>query len=296
MSKTKTIEKVKRAEICKPKKEGGLNMIDLDTFQSGFYLKWAEQLLNKHKCEWKLNATSFFDPVGGLGVFKSNLGPKNIKGLDLVKSHFWKRVLETWLTLNKEETNNDSQINLNSPIFNNYEIRYKGQVLFLPQMIKRKIWRVKDVTKNGNLFTIEEVKQKFGSYPGLILDYNVILNAFCHIKLNSNTEQNEEDSFFFHNHKVDKIGRRKLMSLMKANQQTTNEQYWCKNKDFKITKEIWLLPFDSTKEVKTQMLQWKILHNIYPTAIILKKMGIKNSESCPSCDEKETLIHFFFRM
>ena len=42
------------------------------------------------------------------------------------------------------------------------------------------------------------------------------------------------------------------------------------------------------------MLQWKISHNIYPTAILLTKMGIKNSELCEKCNLKETTTHFFF--
>ena len=48
-SKTKTIEKVKRTVLCNDKKDGGLAMIDISQFQAGFYLKWAEQLLNGKK-------------------------------------------------------------------------------------------------------------------------------------------------------------------------------------------------------------------------------------------------------
>ena len=94
---TRTIEKVKRNTLCNSKEAGGLNMIDLFNFQAGFYLKWAELILNKDQYEWKKAAKILFNPVGGISVFKSNLDVNSSKNLNLIKSNFWKKVLETWL-------------------------------------------------------------------------------------------------------------------------------------------------------------------------------------------------------
>ena len=49
------------------------------------------------------------------------------------------------------------------------------------------------------------------------------------------------------------------------------------------------------KETKLREVQWKIVHNIYPTNILLNKMGIKSSEKCDFCDEVDVVEHMFFR-
>ena len=53
------------------------------------------------------------------------------------------------------------------------------------------------------------------------------------------------------------------------------------------------MPFDACSETKLLELQWKILHSIYPTGLLLKKMNIKDNDYCEFCGELDTLIHFF---
>ena len=40
-------------------------------------------------------------------------------------------------------------------------------------------------------------------------------------------------------------------------------------------------------------MHWKITHNIYPTNILLHKMGLSNTENCNLCEEKDYIEHFF---
>ena len=52
----------------------------------------------------------------------------------------------------------------------------------------------------------------------------------------------------------------------------------------------------SSKESRLRELQWKILHNIYPTLILLFKMGKAESNICDGCTSRETdfIEHFFY--
>jgi len=45
------------------------------------------------------------------------------------------------------------------------------------------------------------------------------------------------------------------------------------------------------KDVKIRNLQYKMLHNIYPTMAHLKRWKIKENENCNHCNEKETFRH-----
>ena len=56
---------------------------------------------------------------------------------------------------------------------------------------------------------------------------------------------------------------------------------------------VWQIAPSCTTEVKLIQLQWKILHNIYPTGSLLYKMKIRPTENCEFCGEYDSLSHFF---
>ena len=55
------------------------------------------------------------------------------------------------------------------------------------------------------------------------------------------------------------------------------------------------MAFRSSQETSLRVLQWKLLHNIYPSNILLNKMKVTENQNCPYCpDEVEFIEHFFF--
>jgi len=64
------------------------------------------------------------------------------------------------------------------------------------------------------------------------------------------------------------------------------------NRDL-IADKIFLRSFKATKESRLRILQWKILHNIYPTSILLNKMGLKENSNCDACGERDFIEHVF---
>ena len=51
---------------------------------------------------------------------------------------------------------------------------------------------------------------------------------------------------------------------------------------------------EATKEVRLTELQWKLLHNIYPTNILLSKMRVRENNKCTYCPwEIDYIEHFF---
>ena len=63
----------------------------------------------------------------------------------------------------------------------------------------------------------------------------------------------------------------------------------------KINDKTWTIMFKSNKEIKLQEIQWKILHNVFPTNILLKRIGIKQSENCDFCNQRDFVEHYFFQ-
>ena len=67
---------------------------------------------------------------------------------------------------------------------------------------------------------------------------------------------------------------------------------WARKFDgFEITKDVFSLPFQVTKEVRLIVLQWKIIHNIHPTRILLYKMGKAIDSNCCFCKVRDFIEH-----
>ena len=56
---------------------------------------------------------------------------------------------------------------------------------------------------------------------------------------------------------------------------------------------IWKLHCRATKEPRIMTLMWKLVQNIYPTAILLKKIGKAEHNLCAYCNEVDSIEHFF---
>ena len=72
-----------------------------------------------------------------------------------------------------------------------------------------------------------------------------------------------------------------------------NEVFWKNNLNFDIS-DHYDIAKKSTTESRLRLLHFKIMHNIYPTYVLLHKMKIKTSPLCPSCQVPDFIEHFFF--
>jgi len=85
-----------------------------------------------------------------------------------------------------------------------------------------------------------------------------------------------------------------ITSLINSNNINVDELITKRNSDINIA-SIRNNPFvvlrRNIKDVKIRNLQFKMLHNIYPTLMHLKRWKIKDSENCTRCNVKETLKH-----
>ena len=71
--------------------------------------------------------------------------------------------------------------------------------------------------------------------------------------------------------------------------------FWKRKCNIEMTKATWLNAFSCTKETRLRLLQWKLMHNIYPTNIMLSKMKVRENNKCSYCtDVVDVIEHFFF--
>ena len=100
------------------------------------------------------------------------------KGLDLIGSKFWIRVLTTWLKYNHIKADNPRSLpSINEPIFNNSFITFKNKVLFNQKCIYSNMIFIKDFLSQGKIIPFTDFNAALNNAADSLLVYNIIFNA-----------------------------------------------------------------------------------------------------------------------
>lgn len=293
----RAFEKVKRVVINSDVEKGGLKMIDVRVMQESFLCQWMIKLSNADiEGTWTWVPRKQFDVFGkNCACFNSTVGPKRFKGINLLKSVFWRQVALTWLRNNKTPWNGSPRMEC---LWNNENIVYQNQILYFPNWAQKGITFINDLLEGNVIMTFETVQAIMGTSPSLYLEYFTVHSALIkYLRCNPNyvLSSTELESHLHFNNK--NIMTAKLIRSFLVETKFTKPcsvQFWKNKFDYDIDKAHWNIA-NATKESRLRELHWKILHNIYPTNILLKKMGLSNSELCPYCvGEIDYIEHFFF--
>ena len=287
----KAFEKIKRNVLCNDYLNGGLRMIDIRHFQDSILLEWAHSFITSSvDSPWADVAATFFSRLGGKNVFKSHTTAEDFRGGYLIISSFWRTVLMRWLKYSKLSSTARPFSNFD-PICNNSNITLNNNTLFLPSSIDRGAVTVNDVMRDNRLITLIEYRDKFGEYPRCILDYYAISNALREVSRHINFNGNA--NFYFGDHSIDKLERKSFYNIIRQQGEPLCISRWKRQYNVDITKIHWTIVHD-IKETKLRALIFKVLHNIYPTNILLFKMKLAESQNCKLCGEMDFIEHFFF--
>ena len=287
----RAFEKLKRNVLCNDFLNGGLRMIDIRCFQDSILLDWARSLITASDDNpWADIAISYFSKLGGKMVFKSHSKSENFIGSNLIISTFWKSVLEKWLDFSKTSSY-VRPVSRNDPICNNSNITMYNNVLFLPSSIRKGIITVNDVMIGTRLLNLEEFRGKFGEYPRCLLDYFTISNALKDLCRHDNF--NDENAFYFGDYNVLSLDRKLFYDIIRHPGTPLCASRWKRQYNVEIATSHWAM-VHSIKESKLKALTWKVLHNIYPTNILLFKMKLSNTQNCKYCGQMDFLEHFFY--
>lgn len=303
-SNKKAFEKVKRKILTQGFEQGGLKMIDMKTLQDALYLTWLPRLLStEHNAAWKVVPISLFSHLGKeLNILTHTCSPDDLKGIPRNAGLFWPTVLKKWLEVKmNKHTPADHNIYLDTPLWNNGKLKYKNNVLHLKDWIRCGIHTVEDVlTVNNEVRSYQEIVTAVGQSPCRMLEYNavktVLLQATQRNRLHHSYLHEEISYLTISDKPLITMTCRDWRKLLTEDTQPCAVNFWHRKLDVKINQTHWEAVFKATKETRLRVLQWKILHNIYPTNILLNKMGIANSNKCNACtaDEIDYIEHFFF--
>ena len=147
---------------------------------------------------------------------------------------------------------------------------------------------------DNRILSLEEVKNKVGSYGGLLFDYLAVFNALN--KFNSlveNDDRSQKTDFSY----VSILNNKLLRNMIVKQNQTSNvllcHDFWKRMLDINI--ELYFtVAKGATSETKLKNLHFRIIHNIYPSNLLLHRMKIKSSPLCDLCAEIDHIVHMFY--
>ena len=287
----KAWERVKRKVLCNSKEKGGLCMIDLKKFQDSFLIEWAVKLLTEKNEKWTHIPNYLLQKLGGIEVFKSDVELKDFKGEENIQSPFWKKVVHAWIEHNVSK--NTEKININDPINNNTNLTVNKKSLYLKSSFKGNIIQIKDAMQDGEIISFETFENKVGAHPDNVIDFLAMRTAISKIK-NKITYDEENQPILFRNLDCYKIKRKKIYESILTEENCFCEKMWENKTGHIINSNTWSNIFIEIKEIKLQEIQWKILHNVFPTNILLTRMGLQPSEKCKFCNDTDFVEHYFF--
>ena len=149
---------------------------------------------------------------------------------------------------------------------------------------------VHDIVNNGNIKTLNEIKLVVGNYGGLIPDYLAVYNALNRSRINLNPPLNCANLPL--EFKLDNKRLRDIFVKQK-NVEMPSVDFWKRKYNIDI-KDNFLIANISTKETKLRYLHFRLIHNVYPTNILLKKMYLKDSNLCDACNNIDFIDHAFY--
>ena len=292
--------KIKKSQLYLEHSHGGLKIPNIYAFSQSLKLRWIKALVDiEEVSDWKSIFLDRFSPVAKFLVM-SNISAKDVLSLG-IKNPFWVEVITIWAKIHYNKLRN---INYNSStsatiIWFNSNIKVKGKFLFYEDWYKKGIVYIKElINQNTNRFlTYEEFINKFHINTTFLKFYGVIVAIQNYFE--NSGEETYEDC------KINKLMQAKSCSkafyneiLKQMNKHTPRKCFENWNKQFGKNidwEEAFQRIFRYTNDTKLRNFQFKLLHNIFPSNKLLKKLGILDNDKCDFCGiHRDSVQHYLW--
>ena len=153
--------------------------------------------------------------------------------------------------------------------------------------------KISDVWQAGDMIEVDMIAARTGRYASLWFEYNATKTAIINLMRRGVNIANLDQII-----PIDKFTPKTFRSIITKDKYSTpcSSHFWRHRYNYTVDKHNWSLAHNATKEERLRLLHWKILHNIYPTNILLKKMKIRDNDLCSLCYEIDYIEHFFLEL
>ena len=293
-------DKIKRNVLINSRDMGGLDMIHLPSFIKALKLTWIKKLVDANNTSpWKLMLIDSLEKYGHCNILLYDKASCNEISNDF--NRFWKDVFISWSTLYSEPVTTSEQM-LMQPIWHNKRILVNGKECYYRHWHEKDIFVIADVVDDdGSFYSFTQFREKFNlnvsflEYYGLISaiprDWkNIIKQSRSNVKVESELLKKlkisqKHTKYFYNIYK-------KTIALVNQKSQSRWREEMNVDVDWRYA---YTIAFQVTNDTLLQTFQYKILHRILCTNVLLCRYGIKNDTRCSFCRyETETISHLLW--
>jgi hypothetical protein len=278
-------------------------MLDVECFINAQKIMWVKRLTKTGTGSWRSYPNYLMEKIAGKHSFQCNT---NTIDKGQIWPKFYQQVFKAWAKV--RETPDDDPFKIRREIiWWNKDISLKKKEIFYKEWFDKGIIIVHDILdENGNFKTKQDLEDEFGlaidtmKYNHLKLSIpqkwkRCVKSMTIHKQVISNKEQ----PFINCNNRLLALGvttnKDVYWELVTKKQiKPIVAHSWCTRYD--IPEPDWKVIFKNMvvlKDSKMKAFQFKVLYNIIPCNLYLKRIGRSNTDKCPSCNEIEDLVHYF---
>ena len=294
--------KIAYINLQNSKKDGGLNLVNLDRKDKALKVTWVKTL----QCEVEYaNLVYHIMRVSGIGedIWRCNLKKEQVEGMKITNV-FWRDVLKCWAEYNYwQEKRTENQI-----IWYNSEIQIKGKVIFWKDVKQWGLKYVHQLFDKGEFKSEEEVEREYGL---TIMRYNSLKSAIPKEWIEFFRKNDKQTYMPIPPHHYDLVCNNSVKNLSQAVYKSLSDDImimhnkyvkWKQETQTEFTGTLveyakaHLQIYSITNVPKLRSFQYRLLQRGIVTNVHLYKWGKLENDNCTFCDTqaKESLSHLMY--
>jgi exonuclease III len=297
-------EKVKRTTVIADYSEGGVKMIDVECFISAQKVMWMKRLIKNGEGSWRIYPHMLLNTRVGIHSFECNTDMAELKRK---MPTFYYQLFEAW-NKTTEVPGNDPFKLRREIIWFNKNIKIKKREFCYNHWYKKGIIMLHDLLEeNGELKSPERLEAQF-NLPIKTMAYNSLISAIPQawkkavkkMRIPQNAISNTEQPFLNCNNRLVALSvatNRDVYWVLVRKKQTIPicAAKWATKYNVEMANDGWKAiykTYSGLKDTRMKAFQFKVLNNLIPCNLYLKRIGKSDTDKCPICNELDDITHF----
>ena len=304
-------ERIKRRVLINCIDEGGINMIDVESFFGALKASWVNRLSEQNNCSWKLIPLSYFENISpNFSVFQMNFDRETIFPIIKNIPEFYTQVL---INYNKSKLNTLDSIvdNLGDQIIwgNKFFLETKSNgkkicTLYFKHWISSGIIYIKNLLFVNGKIDENFIYNKIQNKRNIYIEIQLLKKALHPYHQHFNQVHFTNDLSDINTAKLQAINpsvsvtKHYYNNIISKFKQSASLHKWGETLHIDISQEIKTQVFSrkivKIKENKIKEFNYKVLHNILACNNLLSKWVAENNGRCEICQCKDDIYHLIF--
>jgi hypothetical protein len=296
--------KIKRLTLIADYEQGGLKMLDINSFIKAQKAMWVKRLLSPDNASWKALPNLFMAGLLGNDTFKCNI---NCDERPINFPEFYWQVMKYWFEAKEIIQIPDTAFNIRrESLWLNKNIKVHNKELRNQSWHNNGINIIHDiVNERGQFLSSNEIENKYGVKCNA-LKYNTLKDAIpssWRKTLQSMKITQAAISF------REELNLKIIDRIVNIGNLTNKDLYWIFIRNIQeepiitqsswqklqLTKEQWKEIFKIPaviRDTKIKAFHYKMLYNLLPCNLYLKRIKKSDSDKCDRCQNLDDLTHY----